>query len=401
VRGGWSVVGGTFAVLFVGFGAAYTFSTFFPSLEREFGATRAETSLVFSLAAFLYFGFGAVSGRIADVMGPRELCIAGMAVAGAGLLFAAHATALWQVCLGYGLGIGLGVGLAYVPAVGAVQRWFVAKRGMASGFAVAGIGAGTLAAPLVAAALIENAGWRFAYLALALGVLAIGGGAAHPVRAPPSSSAAGAPPPPGFTVGEALDSRAFWILYAATLVLAFGVFVPFVHAVPHALDRGFSPVQANALIPLVGVGSTAGRLVLAPVADRFGRKRCLSLLYAGMGAMLAAWVLAGSFWQLAAVAGLFGLFYGGFVALAPSVTADLFGLRSVSAIIGLLYSGVGVGALLGPPLAGLAYDELGGYEWPFFIFALFAAAAAAAVALVAPAKAPDSGAAGQQSGATG
>ncbi len=392
MRGGWSVVGATFVVLFVGFGAAYTFSTFFPSLEREFGATRAETSLVFSLAAFLYFGFGAVSGRIADVMGPRELCIAGMAVAGAGLLFAAHATALWQVCLGYGLGIGFGVGLAYVPAVGAVQRWFTAKRGMASGFAVAGIGAGTLAAPLVAVLLIENAGWRFAYLALALGVLALGGVAAHLVRAPPTGSAAGALLP-GFTVGEALASRAFWILYAATLVLAFGIFIPFVHAVPHALDRGFSLVEANALIPLVGVGSTVGRFVLAPVADRVGRKRCLSLLYAGMGAMLAAWVLAVSFWQLAAVAGLFGLFYGGFVALAPSVTADLFGLRSVGAIIGLLYSSVGVGTLLGPPLAGLAYDKLGGYEWPFFIVALFAVAAAVAVAFIAPAKAPGGGAA--------
>lgn len=387
MKGGWGVVGATFVVLFVGFGAAYTFSTFFPSLEREFGATRAETSLVFSLAAFLYFGFGAISGRIADVMGPRELCIAGMVVAGAGLLFAAHATTLWQVCLGYGLGVGFGVGLAYVPAVGAVQRWFTTKRGMASGFAVAGIGVGTLAAPLIAVVLIEAADWRFAYLALALGVLVLGGGAAHFISAPTAGPASG-PAPPGFTVGEALSGRTFWVLYAATLVLAFGIFIPFVHAVPHALDRGFSVVEANALIPLVGVGSTVGRFVLAPIADRIGRKLCLSLLYAGMGAALAAWMLAGPFWHLAAVAGIFGLCYGGFVALAPPVTADLFGLRSVGALIGLLYSSVGIGTLFGPPLAGLAYDELGSYEWPFFAVALCAVAAACAIAFIPPAERP-------------
>ena len=306
MRSGWGVVGATFVVLFVGFGAAYTFSTFFPSLEREFGATRAETGLVFSLAAFLYFGFGAVSGRIADAMGPRELCIAGMVVVGAGLLFAAHATSLWQVCLGYGLGVGFGVGLAYVPAVGAVQRWFTARRGMASGFAVAGIGVGTLAAPLVAVVLIEAVDWRFAYLAMALGVLVLGGIAAHFITAP-TTGAAAAPALPGFTVGETLSSRSFWILYSATLVLAFGIFIPFVHAVPHALDSGFSVVEANALIPLVGVGSTVGRFILAPVADRIGRKLCLSLLYAGMGATLAAWMLVEPFWQLAAVAAIFGL----------------------------------------------------------------------------------------------
>ena len=387
MRGGWGVVGATFVVLFVGFGAAYTFSTFFPSLEREFGATRAETSLVFSLAAFLYFGFGAVSGRIADLLGPRELCLAGMAITGAGLLLAAWAETLWQVALAYGLGVGFGVGLAYVPAVGAVQRWFTARRGMASGFAVAGIGVGTLAAPFIAVLLIEAAGWRFAYVALAAGALALGGLAAHFVRAP-EAAGADAPPAAGFTLRQAAASRPFWVLYGATLVLAFGIFVPFVHAVPHALDRGFSLVEANALVPLIGVGSTLGRFLLAPVADRIGRKLCFALLYGGMGVMLAAWVAVGPYWQLATVATVFGLCYGGFVALAPSVTADMFGLRSVGAIIGLLYSSVGVGTLLGPPLAGLAYDRLGGYEWPFFATALLAGAAAVAVALVRPTAAP-------------
>ena len=366
MREGWTVVAATFIVLFAGFGAAYTFSAFFSSLEREFGATRAEISFVFSLAAFLYFTLGAVSGRVADAVGPRELVVAGMVVAGLGLLAAGLADNILQVGLGYGLGVGIGVGLAYVPAVGAVQRWFTARRGLASGFAVAGIGVGTLAMPFLAAWLIEAHGWRSAFLALAGGVALLGGSAGLLVRAP---SAVGGivGPTEGYTVAEALANPSFWILFLATFVLSFGMFVPFVHAVPDALGRGFGTMEAVSLVPLVGVGSTAGRFPLA-------------LLYACLGAMLAAWPLAGPFWLLACIAVVFGLSYGGFVALAPAVTADFFGLRSIGAIIGLLYSSVGFGTLLGPTLAGLAYDRFGRYDLSFGTAAVLAVAAAIAVA---------------------
>ncbi|MFP3711765.1 MFS transporter, partial [Paraburkholderia sp. SIMBA_009] len=78
---------------------------------------------------------------------------------------AAHT--LLQVYVAYGLGVGFGVGCAYVPAVGAVQRWFVRRRGFASGLAVAGIGVGTLVMPPLASALIAHVGWRGAYVTLA------------------------------------------------------------------------------------------------------------------------------------------------------------------------------------------------------------------------------------------
>jgi MFS transporter, OFA family, oxalate/formate antiporter len=65
---GWFVVAGTFAVTFVGFGSAYTFSAFIESLQRDFAASRGSVSLVFSLAGFLYFALGLVSGPLADRM---------------------------------------------------------------------------------------------------------------------------------------------------------------------------------------------------------------------------------------------------------------------------------------------------------------------------------------------
>src|SRR6185295_15679359 len=83
-----------------------------------------------------------------------------------GLALAALAHDLAQVYVAYGLGVGLGVGCSYVPALGAVQRWFVRRRGFASGLAVSGIGVGTLVMPPLAAVLIRDVGWRHAYLTL-------------------------------------------------------------------------------------------------------------------------------------------------------------------------------------------------------------------------------------------
>ncbi|MGO4839045.1 MFS transporter, partial [Rhizobiaceae sp. 2RAB30] len=130
---GWVVVAAAFVVTFVGFGSAYTFSSFVEALQHEFGASRGAVSLVFSIAGFLYFGLGVVSGPLADRWGARKLVACGMLLVGLGLILAGRAGTITQVYLAYGLGIGLGVGCAYVPAVGTVQRWFVRRRGLASG----------------------------------------------------------------------------------------------------------------------------------------------------------------------------------------------------------------------------------------------------------------------------
>src|SRR5437899_7541600 len=156
---GWWVVAAAFAITFLGFGSAYTFSAFLEQLQRDFGASRGSVSLIFSLAGFLYFGLGIISGPLADRFGSRPLAMAGMILTGLGLAAASAAPSLAQVYVAYGLGVGLGVGCAYVPAIGAVQRWFVRRRGFASGIAVSGIGGGTLAMPPLASLLSGVLGW--------------------------------------------------------------------------------------------------------------------------------------------------------------------------------------------------------------------------------------------------
>jgi MFS family permease len=377
---GWFVVLAAFAVTLVGFGSAYTFSAFVESLQRDFGASRGSVSLVFSLAGFLYFGLGIVSGPLADRFGSRRLAVAGMILTGLGLAAASLARSLPEVYAAYGLAVGLGVGCAYVPAIGAVQRWFVRRRGFVSGLAVSGIGVGTLVMPPLASLLIETLGWRGAYLALGILAAVVGGGLSLLIENDPRDRGLGPDGDPpqqgahparleGASVGEAIRSRRFVSLYAACLICAFGVFVPFVHLVPYARDHGVASSSAVLLLGVVGIGSTAGRFFLGGLADRMGRQLSLLLMFMGMALALAVWVIATDIWSLAAFAFVYGVFYGGWVAVLPAVVMDYFGGRNVSGIIGILYTSVAFGTLIGPSAAGFAFDLSHSYTVPILLSA--------------------------------
>jgi MFS transporter, OFA family, oxalate/formate antiporter len=372
---GWFVVVGAFAVTFFGFGCAYTFSGFIQPLQHDFAVTRGSVSLVFSLAGFLYFGLGIISGPLADRWGSRGLAVLGMLLMGAGLVVASVARNLTEVYVGYGLGVGLGVGLSYVPALGAVQRWFTRRRGFASGLAVSGIGVGTLVVPPLASVLIEKAGWREAYLVLGSLAAIVGGGLALLIENDPRERGLGPdgdPPiatarsirPAGLAVRAAIASPLFTGLYAACLISSFGLFVPLAHLVPYAVGHGIQPSVAVLLLSMIGVGSTAGRFLLGGLADRMGRQQALLTMFVGMAVALAAWAILTGFWGLLAFSFVFGVFYGGYVAVLPALVMDYFGGRAVSSIIGVLYTSVAFGTLVGPSVAGFAFDLSHSYTLP-------------------------------------
>lgn len=376
------VVASAFTLMFVGFGVAYAFAAFFKAFQAEFGAPRAHVSLVFSLCALLWFSFGVPGGLLADRFGPRGVCLAGVLCIAGGLAAAAHAPSLPVVYATYSIGIGVGIGLSYVPSVAAVQHWFVRNRVLAGGIAVSGIGAGNLLMPPLAAWWIDLWGWRGAYLGLMTlalvaavpAALLLGGRAA-------TRAAAAGRSLPGMTLGRAMKSRLFWLMYAVAFLICVGFFVPMVHLVPYAQDVGLSETRGVMLVSLLGLGSLVGRFVMGPVAERLGHARSLVAIGAGLGLLFLVWWAAQSFWLLAAFAVCFGTLYGGYVALAPTLSMDLFGPKSLSAILGALYTAAGLATLIGPTFAGASFDAFGSYDVPILACAAlsFAGAGLAAV----------------------
>jgi MFS family permease len=381
-RYGWVVVAAAFTLMMVGFAAAYSFAAFFSAFEKEFGASRGHIALVFSVAAFLWFLLGAPGGMAADRFGPRRVALLGIFFLVTGLWVASRAQSLGVLYASYSVGVGLGVGLVYVPSVGAVQPWFAQNRALASGLAIAGIGAGNIAGPLLAAWWITTFGWRGAYVALAVFTLVLGGAAALAIRAKPGLAAARATS--GTALSVALRTRPFWLLYGSLVLTCIGLFVPMVHLGPYAQDAGYSEAQGVTLVSLIGVGSLLGRFTVGGVADRLGRTASLGVLYAGLGVMLLVWWSTSQWWLLAVFALVFGTCYGAYVALLPTIVMDLYGARSVSGIIGCLYTGAGVGTLIGPWLAGAAYDALGSYDVPILAAAALSFLAAFSVIPLVP-----------------
>ena len=362
-RCAWVVVWGAFFSLAVIFGVAYSFAAFFEAFSAEFAAKRADVSLVFGLSGLIYFLLGAGGGILADRFGPRVVCCAGMLCIAGGLLATSFASSMAMVYLTYGVGIGVGIALVYTPSIACVQPWFTRRRGLAAGIASAGIGAGTVVVPLLAASAIVALQWRDALRVMALGVLLVGVYASYVLKRAPTPAAAGAAPGvvPGATLGQALRDRRFWWFYLAVLTAAPTMFIPFAHVSASARDMGLTQARAVGLVGLIGIGSLLGRFAIGALADRIGRTLTLALMQASMGLCYLLWLASGGYPALAVFALWFGLSYGGIVSLMPAICMDLFGARAVSSIIGTLYTGAALGNLLGPVVAGAVFDRMGSY----------------------------------------
>jgi MFS family permease len=136
---------------------------------------------------------------------------------------------------------------------------------------------------------------------------------------------------------------------------------------PYATDHGIAHSSAVLLVSVIGIGSIVGRFFLGGLADRFGRELSLVGMFAGMALSLIIWVASTQFWPLAIFAFIFGIAYGGWVALLPAVIMDYFGGRNVSGLIGILYTSAGIGTLIGPSATGYAFDATHSYTVPILI----------------------------------
>jgi MFS family permease len=358
----WVVVWATFVCLALIFGVSYSFAAFFESFASEFSAQRADVSWIFGLSGFVYFVLGAGGGMLADRFGPRIVCSAGMALIATGLLVTSWASSLLAVYLSYGLLVGLGIALVYTPSIASVQPWFTTRRGLAGGIASSGVGAGTLLVPVLVAMAIGPMPWREAMRVLALGVLVLGLLAAALLKRAPAGNAAGAGgSASGLSLRETLRTPTFRWFYLATVLASPVMFIPFAHVSASARDLGLSEALAVGLVGLIGVGSLVGRFAIGLVADRLGRAQTLVLMQLSMGASYVLWALAGGHVLLALFALWFGLSYGSIVSLLPAICMDYFGGKSVASVVGTLYSGAALGNLLGPVLAGAAFDWSGHY----------------------------------------
>lgn len=366
------------------FGVHYAFGVFFKPMLKEFGWSRMLISGAFSLSWLLHGVSCVVMGRMNDRYGPRPvLVVSGVLLAG-GFLLTTGIDAAWQLYLFYGGLIGIGSGGVFIPLASTISRWFILRRTVMTGIAVAGIGLGTLLVPLVANQLIAIFDWRTAYAALGIAVLLIIVGASLFLKRDPSEI--GQQPygyhqsqdsplvqdNAGFTLREAAGTPQFWILLGAYFCFGFFVYSVLVHLAPHATDLGLSMATGARLVAAFGVASIFGKVVLGNVGDRIGNKGIFLICFA-LVAVSSVWVsgirhtLGLYFFSLA-----IGISYGGCSANYSPYVAALFGLKSHGHISGVANNGFTIGAVVGPLVPGYLFDLTQSYRLSFYIIAIMA-----------------------------
>ncbi len=158
------IVLASFLVVMIAWGTQYSFGVFFKPVLNEFGWTRAETSGAYSLSIVLLGFFGIIAGRLSDKYGPRLVVTGCGLLLGLGYILMSQLSAIWQIYLFYGVLASIGVAGSWVPLLSTIARWFVRRRGLASGIVAAGIGIGTIILPLLANKLISLYNWRTSFI---------------------------------------------------------------------------------------------------------------------------------------------------------------------------------------------------------------------------------------------
>jgi MFS family permease len=360
---------------------------------KDFGWTRASTSLPFSLNLIMSGLFSIIVGRISDRLGTKSVVTIGGIIMGIGYLLMSRVVNLWELYLSYGVLVALGSSAFYVPLVTMLIRWFPQKRGLMVGIGVSGIGFGIGVVPTIASQLMISTDWRTSLL--------IVGGTSIILIAALAQLLKARPPEPelpdknseknanvsmtsiGISFGDAIKTRQFWMIFITWVLYGFFYQVGAVHTVPYATDLGMSALAAASLLTIIGLVGIVGRTSLGFTGDKFSNKNTLAVSYLLMAVAFLAIMVSHTIGMLYLYAVIYGFFSGVGILLA-SINAEYFGLHSLGAITGAIIFANNIGGALGPPLAGYIFDARDSYLLAFILCVAAAAAAGIIICTLKP-----------------
>ena len=365
-------------------GAAYGWSVFVQPLVTMTGWTLTQVSLNFTLA-IAFLGVGTIIGGLwQDRSGPRPVATVAGVVYGVSYLLAgyfASAQSLAGLYFSYGLLGGIGMGMGYITPVATITKWFPDRRGLMTGVAVAGYGAGALIMSPFAARSIVARGVPATFEILGVVYLILVVAAAQfycnppvgwrPAGWTPTGSVAKAATTYDFTVGQAMRTVQFWMLWLMLFVNVSAGIMIISQASPMAQQLvHMTPVAAAGMVGLISIFNGAGRVFWAWVSDYIGRARVYLLLYLVQAVIFFMLPSLTNLTLFSAAFAVIGLCYGGGFGTMPSFTADFFGARFMGGIYGWILLAWGAGAIPSPMLIARLRQTTGRYDQSIYTIAI-------------------------------
>lgn len=366
-------------------GGAYAYSVYTYPISEQMGWSATEVTIAFTVMMALAGSSAALFGKFVERNGPRKSAMLaavlfGLGQAGSGVAIALGSLPLFL--LTYGLASGLGLGIGYISPVSTLVKWFPDRRGLATGMAVLGFGAGALITAPIAANLMVAIGISNTFYLL---------GACYFVFMTLGASYI-APPPEGWmpdsmkkdiasgkkiikkdlqqlTSREAVKTKRFWMLWTMMLINTTAGIMMISVASPMAQEVvGLSAAAAATMVGIMGIFNGGGRLGWAAISDYIGRPTVFIIFFSIqiVAFLTLPFITSVILFQILIL--LVVSCYGGGFSNLPAFIGDLFGTKQLGAIHGYLLTTWSLGGVFGPMIVSQIRERTDSYIPVFYVF---------------------------------
>ena len=366
-------------------GAAYAYSVYTYPISQEMGWSATQVTIAFTIMMALAGSSAALFGKFVERNGPRKSAMLaavlfGIGQAGSGIAIAIGSLPLFL--LTYGLASGLGLGIGYISPVSTLVKWFPDRRGLATGMAVLGFGAGALITAPIAANLMNAVGISntFYLLGSCYFILMMLGAS---YIAPPEKGWMPASMKKDIASGkkivkkdlqqltskEAVKTKRFWMLWTMMLINTTAGIMMISVASPMAQEVvGLSAAAAATLVGIMGIFNGGGRLGWAAISDYIGRPTVFIIFFAIqiVAFLTLPFITNVILFQILIL--LVVSCYGGGFSNLPAFVGDLFGTKQLGAIHGYLLTTWSLGGVFGPMIVSQIRERTDSYVPVFYVF---------------------------------
>lgn len=383
-------------------GTVYGWSVFTKPLMQGHGWSNTQVTLVFTIAIGVLGLASALGGYILDTKGARLVATIGGVLFGAGTIITGLGDmigSLPTIYLGYGLIGGLGLGFGYITPIATLVKWFPDKRGLITGLAVMGFGVGALLMTVFSPGMIASMGTAMTFyifgIIFLVGVCASAQLMVEPPDgySPPGWTAVVKNASSGMTLGEAVKSKYFYLLWCMLFVnVTAGIAIisqasPMAQELmPATMSLAEKAKQAGLILGLFAIINGIGRLLWASISDKIGRNTVFVLLFASQAVVFYLLSATSSLTMFIIYCCYIYACYGGGFATMPAYAADIFGTKYVGRIYGWKLTAWSMAGVVGPMLFAKIRQTSGNYEQALIITALALAVALILPILAAPSK---------------